>query len=280
MVSITRSPCPSNPNKPISALRPLPMLACCSVESVGTGLPPSALGKRAANSVSAGTAVTVRLSPRCSQPQDQFIGEHRELILIAKNSIEAIARCAHHFDADGFIPGGRAEIGGDQHLHAVAERNGGGRHLGECNLDQARNRSGEHRGANPTPAHDPVSRVLTYGAYGNLLYSKRAARVRRIASGKQSEHQHAWRGQIAATAIARKSPGNALHQDSRQHPNLPVRKPAGDSELARDAHVGGQPPESQHICHQRSGREQRSHSGCDVPVLSGRALKRDDPAET
>ena len=61
-------------------------------ESVGVGLPPSALGNRAAKASVAGLAGYAEVLSIGGARHFQFIGEDSQIIFIAKNPIEAVAR--------------------------------------------------------------------------------------------------------------------------------------------------------------------------------------------
>ena len=65
---------------------------------------------------------------------------------------------------------------------------------------------------------------------------------------------------LAAAAVTIKYGGGDVQGGGHTDPDLPVREKAGNGKFAREADIGGKPPESKHIRHQ-GGRDQQGGEG-------------------
>ena len=72
----------------------------------------------------------------------------------------------------------------------------------------------------------------------------------------------------AAAAVAIEHRGCNVQSRSQENPDLPVREHAPYRELLRRAYIGSQAPESQHVCHQRSGDQQCATGQRHMAILS------------
>jgi hypothetical protein len=91
---------------------------------------------------------------------------------------------------------------------------------------------------------------------------------------ERKQRQDAGNVQFPALSVFFETGCADVQQRGQRQPHLPMRKKSGERELAGQAHIGGKPPESKDIRHQRDRHQKGAERQRNMSILSRLALNR------